>query len=970
MVRSVAVRAVIGVLGVIAITGSCTDSSLAPLRPFRSAANAIDISVAVVSLDIRYNGQSIGPSMGTPSTALQGDRCFALTIDGERQMASACGTLEVRDLTPGTRTIGLQQYVPPTGPPPGPMGSYEDVQPPVTVELVGGTSTPVSFDISAVRGTISGSVRINGQPPQDHQYSVCIEGFSCSMLAGGEFVLLVRPGAGKIYLQSMGGFSRVAEAQFTAVAGQDVALGTIAVEFATLAVDVTYRGESIGPSMGAPGTLQGDRCFRLTIDGQPQMMSLCGSIAVRDLIPGTRLIGVQDYVPPSGPPPGPPMGTYVDVAPPVSVELVGTQTTPVSFDIATVRGKVTGTVRINDQIPPGWDYSICIDGGSCSQISNGAFALLVRPGAGRLYLQSMMGMSRIAEMPYTAAAGETTDLGEISVEFSTVALDILYDGRSIGPTMGGMSIAQGERCFVVTVDGQRLMQSACGAMEVRHLSPGAHMIGLQQFLPPSGPPPGPGMGSYEDVQPPIAVNLVKGETTPVSFDISAVRGKIAGAVRINGQVPPDHQYMVCMENASCGSLMQGRFELFARVGSGKAFLRNVMQFTTLAQFTYIVAAGKTTLITGISTGAPGATPQGNNVTIQPVNQTDGTSNATVGLTFENVTAPGTTTVLQSSTGAPAPAGFQFGSPPVYFNIETTATFAGAVEVCINYTGTTFEEGAPIELLHGDDQGNWVVVTTSHNTVDRIICGSVTSFSPFIVARRSAPIPTVPPSVTPSVLGTPGNAGWYTSDVTVTWAIDGNGAAITSSAGCADALVTADTPGITFTCTAVSAAGTTSESVTIRRDATGPSITFAGNAGTYSVEDAVSISCVATDATSGIADVNCPSVSGGAYSFEIGTNTVTASASDNAGNQRSASASFTVAVTFDGLCALTTRWTASEGIAKSLCAKLGAANSSRGRGNATAAQGQINAYTNEVRAQAGKAISAEKAQILLDLAGRL
>ena len=959
MYRALASAAV----GLLVLVGSCSDNSVAPLRPFGSAAN-IDISVATVALDIIYDGQSIGPSMGAFG-GIQGDKCFTVTVDDQPQMMNACGSMEVRDLQPGPHSIGLKQFVPGAGPPPA-MGTLEDVQPPVAVDLVGGTSTPVSFDISAIRGTVSGTFLINGQPPAGHQYSACIEGFSCTPLVASEFTLLVRPGAGKIYFQSMMAFSRVAEVQYTAVASENVDLGTIDVEFATLAVDIVYDGQSIGQSMGGFGGIQGDRCFYLTIDGQRQMMNSCGSHEVRDLVAGTRLVGLQDFVPSGGPPPA--MGTYVDVTAPVPVDLIGNQTTPVSFDISAVRGKVIGSIKINGQAPPPHQYSICIDGSSCSPMVSGTFAMLVRPGNGKLYLQSMMGGSRIVEIPFTAVAGQNVDVGEVSVDFATVALDIQYNGQTIGPSMGGFGGPQGERCFTVTVDGQPQMMNACGSMEVRDLSPGPHMIGLKHLVPGAGPPPA--MGTLVDVQAPIAVNLVGGQTTPVSFDISAIRGMISGSISINGQVPPDHQYQVCMENSSCGVLIGGNFVMFARIGTGKAFLRSMMQGTTLAQFTYIVAPGMTTLITGVSTGAPGATPPGSNVTIQPVNQTDGSSNATVGLTFDNVSAPGTTTVLQSSNGAPAPAGFQFGDPPVYFNISTSATFDGAVEVCINYTGTTFAEGAPIELLHGDAEGNWTVVTTSHDVDNRIICGSVASFSPFIVAERTAPVPTVPPSVTPTVEGTEGSAGWYTSSVTVKWTVDGNGSAITSSVGCADGSITSDTPGTTLTCTAVSAAGTTERSVTIKRDAHGPVIAFSGNAGTYAVDQSVSIACSATDATSGIATASCPTISGDAYTFAIGANSFAATASDKAGNESSTGTSFTVAVTSDGLCALTTRWSSKEGLAKSLCAKLAAAAASRARGNAGAAQGQINAYANEVRAQSGKGISTESAQILVDLAGQL
>jgi hypothetical protein len=144
----------------------------------------------------------------------------------------------------------------------------------------------------------------------------------------------------------------------------------------------------------------------------------------------------------------------------------------------------------------------------------------------------------------------------------------------------------------------------------------------------------------------------------------------------------------------------------------------------------------------------------------------------------------------------------------------------------------------------------------------------------------------PPVITPIVSGTLSSSGWYTSDVNVTWSVDGAGFAITESSGCDATAITTDTTGITLTCTASSAGGTSSQSVTIRRDATAPTMsgtptTQPNSNGWYKGQVTIHWSC--NDMTSYLAA--CES-----YSFinnEGANQTVTATASDNAGNTTTA-----------------------------------------------------------------------------------
>jgi len=109
-----------------------------------------------------------------------------------------------------------------------------------------------------------------------------------------------------------------------------------------------------------------------------------------------------------------------------------------------------------------------------------------------------------------------------------------------------------------------------------------------------------------------------------------------------------------------------------------------------------------------------------------------TGTAPVSLTFDNVTAPGNTSLVTSSGGPAIPSAFALGDPPVFYNIETTATFAGSINVCVDFSAVSFPSGANLRLLHFDGT-SWVDVTTSGPS-GSVICGNVTSLSPFTVVQ--------------------------------------------------------------------------------------------------------------------------------------------------------------------------------------------------------------------------------------------
>ena len=205
-----------------------------------------------------------------------------------------------------------------------------------------------------------------------------------------------------------------------------------------------------------------------------------------------------------------------------------------------------------------------------------------------------------------------------------------------------------------------------------------------------------------------------------------------------------------------------------------------------------------------------------------------------------------------------------------------------------------------------------------------------------------------PSIgTPTVTGTLGSNGWYTSNVSIAWSISDPLAPLSyTTTGCVNQTITTDETATTYSCSATNAAGTGGPvSVTIQRDATPPTISFTGNSGAYTVNQAITISCNAA-ALSGIASSTCAanSLTGvPAYTLALGKHTLTASATDNAGLTNTGSTSFTVSVTPSTLCTLTTQFVEGSTSYNKLTAKQQAAVNQL----ATSACATIGAFTTKL-----------------------
>jgi hypothetical protein len=183
-------------------------------------------------------------------------------------------------------------------------------------------------------------------------------------------------------------------------------------------------------------------------------------------------------------------------------------------------------------------------------------------------------------------------------------------------------------------------------------------------------------------------------------------------------------------------------------------------------------------------------------------------------------------VLSSSTPS-TPLAFFAGTPISGPNCQTTWNFAPtpySVAATINAAATT-----PV----GDYS---IILSASAGTTTATTPGgmgsSLADATPTtIVVHVVAPADSTPPVITPTVTGTAGSNGWYVSDVTVSWAVSDAESSVSSTTGCDTTTVTTDTAGTVITCSATSAGGTATQSVTIKRDTSPPTAALSVSAGT-------------------------------------------------------------------------------------------------------------------------------------------
>ena len=123
------------------------------------------------------------------------------------------------------------------------------------------------------------------------------------------------------------------------------------------------------------------------------------------------------------------------------------------------------------------------------------------------------------------------------------------------------------------------------------------------------------------------------------------------------------------------------------------------------------------------------TSTGSNVIVQP------SQNTTV--TFPTVSQAGTTGTVGSSSGPNPPDNFGIVplGHPEYYQISTTATYQGQVQVCVTYQDADVVGSETDLLLMHFNGTSWDDITQDRDTVANTICGSTGTLSPFALVQH-------------------------------------------------------------------------------------------------------------------------------------------------------------------------------------------------------------------------------------------
>jgi hypothetical protein len=299
----------------------------------------------------------------------------------------------------------------------------------------------------------------------------------------------------------------------------------------------------------------------------------------------------------------------------------------------------------------------------------------------------------------------------------------------------------------------------------------------------------------------------------------------------------------------------------------------------------------------------------NDVTVEQ----GGTTNFNIGLTATGAIAstitsanPSTATVdtaySLNNTGAVSGS-----TPSSAFKFFSSGTGCGGQNCDVTWTGapTPYSVGASVSAASTTPVGDYsLVLSDSANTTDltnptatggKLGDTNATTIKVHVVAPppSDTTAPTIDYTLDPA--SPDGANGWYKSDVSLTWTVTENESASSlQTTGCEDQNIISDQQETTYSCSATSDGGSAGPvDVKIKRDATNPNVSLNGGPAdgqSYFFGDTPAApTCDASDDLSGL-DGAC-SVSG--YSSAVGTHTVTATATDNAGNENTASSTYTV-----------------------------------------------------------------------------
>ena len=157
--------------------------------------------------------------------------------------------------------------------------------------------------------------------------------------------------------------------------------------------------------------------------------------------------------------------------------------------------------------------------------------------------------------------------------------------------------------------------------------------------------------------------------------------------------------------------------------------------------------------------------------------------------------------------------------------------------------------------------------------------------------------TIPPTLSSNIDPAPNLAGWNRGPVNVSWQSEDPTPSSGTPSQPAPTVIASEGASQIVNARSCDPAGNCAVgTATVSIDSSPPMITVTGNAGSYLPTQTVTISCSTTDALSGVATQNCPTISAVAASFGPGPHSFAATAQDKAGNVATQQFTFMVAET--------------------------------------------------------------------------
>ena len=570
-----------------------------------------------------------------------------------------------------------------------------------SVTVIGGSNAAGDIDISSA-GQIIGNITANGFPVANPNLAPA--GLPCSgSFSGdgnGDFTTYLVPSDYSINVKSNG--STIGSFSVTATAGQTTKLGAIDFASGNVGGVLTWNGTQVQGSAVSAMFVSLFDSNNTNVNGT--YLSQDGSYSLQSLPPGNYTAIAYEF------------GCSVSsiMLGQQSVTIVAGSTATANIDISSA-GQIVGNITANGfavanpiLAPTGLPC-----GGSFSGDGTGDFTTYLVPRDYTINVNS--DGSTIGSFSVTATAGQTTNLGAIDFASGNVSGVLTWNGAQLqGSAVSSMfvSLFDSNNTFV---DGIYLSQG--GSYSLQSLPPGDYTANAYEF----------GCSISSILLGQQSVTIVAGSTATANIDISSA-GQIIGNITANGF--PVANPILAPAGVPCGGSFSGdgTGDFTAYLVPGDYSINVSSNGSALGSFSISATAGQTTEYDNVVTSS------GAQVSIAAAGGT-----STIGgidLIFATVSVSGTTTVLSSSVGPSAPDGFSvvgINGQPRYWAVGTTASFSGAISVCVRYDATQVDI-AESDLKLEDATNGFADITASVNPSTHVICGTAVALSTFAVVE--------------------------------------------------------------------------------------------------------------------------------------------------------------------------------------------------------------------------------------------